>query len=172
MPTERSADPEDRPASGASSVFEAPEPGKAMEDDKERRREIEWLIVDAVMLVLIAANLTLIVVDWTFESSFVQRQLEVYVPTVFHWYNDTIHQHFLFYDLAFVAVFVVEILVRWGYAIYQQTYYRWRREYGGLKTDQVKRLKELAKENQRLRQAVSDLALEKLILREAASGNF
>ena len=54
----------------------------------------------------------------------------------------------------------------------QFTYYRWRREYGGLKTDQVKRLKELEKGNQRLRQAVSDLTLEKLILREAASGNF
>ena len=53
----------------------------------------------------------------------------------------------------------------------QFTYYRWRREYGGLKTDQVKRLKELEKENERLRKAVSDLTLEKLILREAASGN-
>ena len=52
------------------------------------------------------------------------------------------------------------------------TYYRWRREYGGLKTDQVKRLKEFEKENERLRKAVSDLTLEKLILREAASGNF
>ena len=52
------------------------------------------------------------------------------------------------------------------------TYYRWRREYGGLKTDQVKRLKDLEKENERLRKAVSDLTLEKLILREAASGNF
>ena len=52
------------------------------------------------------------------------------------------------------------------------TYYRWRREYGGLKTDQVKRLKELEKENERLRKAVSDLTLEKLILREAAPGNF
>jgi transposase-like protein len=50
------------------------------------------------------------------------------------------------------------------------TYYRWRREYGGLKTVQVKRLKELEKENERLRKAVSDLTLEKLILREAASG--
>ncbi len=52
------------------------------------------------------------------------------------------------------------------------TYYRWRKEYGGLKGDQVKRLKELERENARLRQAVSDLTLEKLILREAASGNF
>lgn len=52
------------------------------------------------------------------------------------------------------------------------TYYRWRKEFGGLKSDQVKRLKELEKENERLRKAVSDLTLEKLILREAASGNF
>jgi putative transposase len=52
------------------------------------------------------------------------------------------------------------------------TFYRWRNEYGGLKGDQVKRLKELEAENTRLRRAVSDLTLEKLILREAASGNF
>jgi hypothetical protein len=51
------------------------------------------------------------------------------------------------------------------------TFYRWRQEYGGLKGDQVKRLKELETENARLRRAVSDLTLEKLILREAASGN-
>ena len=52
------------------------------------------------------------------------------------------------------------------------TYYRWRSEYGGLKGDQVKRLKELEAENTRLRRAVSDLTLEKLILKEAALGNF
>jgi transposase-like protein len=50
------------------------------------------------------------------------------------------------------------------------TYYRWRQEYGGLKVDQVKRLKELEAENTRLRRAVSDLTLEKLVLKEAASG--
>ena len=54
----------------------------------------------------------------------------------------------------------------------QFTYYRWRKEFGGLKGDQVKRLKDLEKENDRLRKAVSDLTLEKLILKEAASGNF
>ena len=52
------------------------------------------------------------------------------------------------------------------------TYYRWRSEYGGLKGDQVKRLKELEAENARLRRAISDLTLEKLILKEAASGNW
>ena len=52
------------------------------------------------------------------------------------------------------------------------TYYRWRQEFGGLKSDQVKRLKELEAENTRLRRAISDLALDKLILQEAARGNF
>jgi transposase-like protein len=51
------------------------------------------------------------------------------------------------------------------------TYYRWRQEFGGLKTDQVKRLKELETENTRLRKAISDLTLDKLILQEAARGN-
>jgi putative transposase len=54
----------------------------------------------------------------------------------------------------------------------QVTYYRWRREYGGLQMDQVKRMKGLELENQRLRKAVSDLTLDKLILAEAAKGNF
>ncbi len=54
----------------------------------------------------------------------------------------------------------------------EQTYYRWRNEYGGLKVDQAKRLKELERENARLKRAVADLTLDKLILKEAASGNF
>ena len=56
--------------------------------------------------------------------------------------------------------------------ITQQTYYRWRKLYGGMGRDQLKRLKELEKENLRLRRAVSDLTLDKLILTEAARGNF
>jgi transposase-like protein len=52
------------------------------------------------------------------------------------------------------------------------TYYRWRQEFGGLKTEQIKRLKELELENGRLRRVVSDLTLDKLILTEAAKGNF
>jgi transposase-like protein len=54
----------------------------------------------------------------------------------------------------------------------QVTYYRWRREFGGLQTDQVKRMKDLELENQRLRKAVFDLTLDKLILAEGAKGNF
>ncbi len=52
------------------------------------------------------------------------------------------------------------------------TYYRWRNEYGGLKSDQVKRLKDLETENARLRKAISDLTLDKQILQEAARGNY
>jgi putative transposase len=52
------------------------------------------------------------------------------------------------------------------------TYYRWRQEFGGLKSDQVKRLKDLETENTRLRRAVSDLTLDKLILQEASRGNY
>ena len=54
----------------------------------------------------------------------------------------------------------------------EQTYYRWRKEYGGLRMDQAKRLRELEKENTRLKRVVADQALDNAILREAASGNF
>ena len=75
----------------------------------------------------------------------------------------------------------VEVLVGEGKAridaireigVVEQTYYRWRKQYGGMGTDQLKELKRLQKENDRLRRAVSDLTLEKLILSEAARGNF
>ena len=52
------------------------------------------------------------------------------------------------------------------------TYYRWRREFGGLKSDQVRRMKDLETENARLRKAIADLTLDKLILQEAARGNY
>ncbi len=75
----------------------------------------------------------------------------------------------------------VEVLVGQGMAridaireisITEQSYYRWRRQYGGMGTAQLKELKCLQKENERLRKAVSDLTLDKLILKEAARGNF
>ena len=53
-----------------------------------------------------------------------------------------------------------------------QTYYRWRKEFGGLKLDQARRLKELEKENSRLKRLVAELSLEKQVLREVAQGNF
>ena len=59
-----------------------------------------------------------------------------------------------------------------GIGVTEVTYYRWRKEYGGLKSDQVRRMKDLEVENQRLRKAIADLTLDKLILQEAARGNF
>ena len=56
--------------------------------------------------------------------------------------------------------------------VVEQTYYRWRKKYGGMGVDQLKELKRLKKENERLRRAVSDLTLDKLILKEAAKGNY
>ena len=56
--------------------------------------------------------------------------------------------------------------------IHEITYYRWRKEFSGMKVSQAKRLKELEKENSRLRKAVSDLSLDKVILQEATRGNF
>jgi len=75
----------------------------------------------------------------------------------------------------------VEVLVGQGMAridairqvrIVEQTFYRWRKQYGGMGAAQLKELKRLQKENERLRRAVSDLTLDKLILNEAARGNF
>ena len=57
-------------------------------------------------------------------------------------------------------------------SITEQTYYRWRKEYGGLKLDQARRLKELEKENTRLKRVVAELLLEKQILKDVAEGNF
>ena len=65
---------------------------------------------------------------------------------------------------------VVEVVKELG--IHEVTYCRWRKEYGGMGVDQMKRLKELEQENARLRKAVSDLTLDKMILQEAAKGNF
>ena len=59
-----------------------------------------------------------------------------------------------------------------GLGVTPTTYYRWRKEYGGLKVSQAKRLKDLEKENVRLRKAVSDLSLDKVILKEALSGKY
>jgi putative transposase len=58
-----------------------------------------------------------------------------------------------------------------SFNISEQTYYRWRKEYGGIRTDQVRRLKELEKENIRLKKLVADLSLDNSILRETVRGN-
>ena len=64
------------------------------------------------------------------------------------------------------------LLLRKKLGITENTYYRWRREYGGLRVDQAKKLKELERENAKLKRLVADLSLDKAILKEAAEGNF
>ena len=59
-----------------------------------------------------------------------------------------------------------------GLGITEQTYYRWRKDYGGMKVSQARRLKELERENSRLKKAVAELTLDKLILKEALEGNY
>jgi transposase-like protein len=59
-----------------------------------------------------------------------------------------------------------------GLGIAEQTYYRWRREFGGMKVSQARRLKELQRENSRLKRAVAELTLDKLILKEALEANY
>ena len=83
------------------------------------------LLVDVVMLVLIISNLALIVFDWGFESPIVQDFFQQWMPRFYTFYDGTIHQNFFFVDLMFVTVFVVEIVIRWGMAIYRQRYHRW-----------------------------------------------
>ncbi len=68
------------------------------------------------------------------------------------------------------GVSVGEVIRRLG--VTKITYYRWRREYGGMKVDQAKRLKDLERENARLKRLLADAELDKAILKEAASGNF
>lgn len=68
------------------------------------------------------------------------------------------------------GVTVAEVIRRLG--VNKVTYYRWRREFGGMKIDQAKKLKDLERENQRLKKIVADLTVDNSILKEAASGNF
>lgn len=94
-------------------------------DPDNGKQTLRELVVDVIMLVLIAANLVFIVFDWTFTYRHFQELLEVTVPAFHDFYATEVHPNFLFYDLIFVAVFVAEILVRWGLAIYRGTYRRW-----------------------------------------------
>ena len=83
------------------------------------------LMVDIGMIALVIGNLSLIIFDWLFTASAVQQLLSRHTPDFFVFYRDTIHADFVFYDLLFVAVYLTEFTVRWGFAIARQTYHRW-----------------------------------------------
>lgn len=81
--------------------------------------------LDLVMITLVIANLGLIIFDWIFAVPVVQGLFEQYTTDFFRLYNDSVHSHFLYYDLGFVAVYLTEFTFRWGVAIYRQTHHRW-----------------------------------------------
>ncbi len=88
-------------------------------------RDIRIIIIDLVMLVVLIINLNLIIFDWIFASLTVQAFFETHTPNFFHFYNENIHKDFLVIDLYFVAIYVVELLIRWILAIVKKTYYKW-----------------------------------------------
>ena len=81
--------------------------------------------LDLLMITLVIVNLGLIIFDWIFAVPVVQGLFEQYTPGFFQLYHDSIHSHFLYYDLGFVAVYLTEFTFRWGVAIYRGTYHRW-----------------------------------------------
>ena len=100
-------------------------PDDGADTDLERRQTALEFVVDVFMLALIIANLTLIIFDWMFLNPSFRSFLQ-WVSTDFYTFYDTnIHAHFFLIDLAFVSVFVTEIVIRWGLAIKRQTYDKW-----------------------------------------------
>lgn len=77
------------------------------------------------MLVMISINLFWLLFDTLFSSYTIQSVLVSLSPTIFGWYRDNIHPDFVAYDLAFVSIFVVEVLFRWAVSVYQKEYHRW-----------------------------------------------
>lgn len=90
-----------------------------------KKREARVIIVDLLMIFILIINLNLIVFDWIFSYLTVQNLLEKYLPSFYQFYNDNIHKDFLRVDLYFVAVFVVELLIRWIFAIRDKRYHKW-----------------------------------------------
>ena len=81
--------------------------------------------IDIAMLVLIAANLALILFDWMFQAHMVKQLLHTWTPDFFSFYDQVIHDDFVFWDGLFVAVYLTEFIVRWGFAIGRSSYERW-----------------------------------------------
>lgn len=82
-------------------------------------------LVDILMLVLVTVNLVWIVFDWLFANTLVQQFFSHYTPAFHRFYKDSIHAHFILYDLVFVAIFVTELMIRWIFSIKNQEYQKW-----------------------------------------------
>ena len=86
--------------------------------------ELVWFIVDFVMLALLIVNLLWIIFDWLFAADFIQQGIKANVNWLYESYLP-IHNNFVLYDMAFIAVFLTEFLVRWVRSVYLKTYTRW-----------------------------------------------
>jgi hypothetical protein len=82
-------------------------------------------IVDIVMLVLVTVNLIWIVFDWLFANAVIQQLFAHYTPDFYRFYKVKIHEHFVFYDLIFVSIFVTELVIRWIVSIKNHEYQKW-----------------------------------------------
>jgi hypothetical protein len=83
------------------------------------------VLIDVLMIVLVIANLALILFDWAFRIDLVQSGIHSQAPALFRFYNDSIHANFVRIDLYFVAIYLTEFVIRWGFAIGRRTYHRW-----------------------------------------------
>src|SRR5690606_19121017 len=94
---------------------------------KRLRLDLDSLgsLVDLALIGLILLNLGLVLFDWLFRIPAVQDLLHMLSPAFFSFYRDTVHATFLEIDLWFVAVFLTEFVIRWGFAIGRRTYHRW-----------------------------------------------
>jgi hypothetical protein len=98
---------------------------KFNKDKLRSSRETPFLVIDFMMLGLVFINLAWLLFDTLFTSKLVRQALEWLSPTFTEFYASEIHVNFILYDLAFVAVFLTEFVIRWGFAIRNQTYHRW-----------------------------------------------
>ncbi len=91
------------------------------------KNERGWLllVVDLLMILLVIANLLYIVVEWHFSFELVRNVLKAHLPALHDWYDRTLHQNFLKYDIWFVSIFIIEFLVRWFFAIYHKRHHKW-----------------------------------------------
>lgn len=90
-----------------------------------RKGTFRFLVIDLVMVVLLAINLTWIVFDWLYSTNAIQNLLVEWAPGFESWYGNRIHPQFILIDLAFVAVFLLDFIVGWIIAVAQKVYHRW-----------------------------------------------
>jgi len=92
---------------------------------RELKPNVFFVLVDILMMVLLALNLTLIVFDAFFSASFINRFFAQYTPGFYHFYDSLIHVNFLRIDIAFIIIFLTEFFISWSIAVYRKIYFKW-----------------------------------------------